>query len=138
MQDNLEKPKRVRIFTHNIKKETNMDINKENKQHIHELLIKNMQLRLNKYYKHNAVHGLKIDGKSYENALELMCDNILLTNTLSDVNKLVIEYSELFDSNNGDDENIFTLEGTMNYVLSESLEYYSRFNHKVLYRPEFN
>jgi len=134
MQDNLEKPKRVRIFTHNIKKETNMEINETNKQHIHELLIENMQLRLNKYYKHNGF----INGKPYVNALELMCDNILLTNTLSDVNKLVIEYSELFDSNNGDDENIFTLEGTMNYVLSESLEYYSRFKHKVLYRPEFN
>ena len=138
MQDNLEKPKRVRIFTHNIKKRTNMEINETNKQHIHELLIENMQLRLNKYYKDNAVHGLKINGKPYVNALELMCDNILLTNTLSDVNKLVIEYSELFDSNNGDDENIFTLEGTMNYVLSEMLEYYSRFKHKVLYRPEFN
>ena len=134
MQDNLEKPKRVRIFTHNIKKETNMKINKENVTHIHELLIENMQLRLNKYYEHNGF----IDGKPYENTLESLVDTILHTNTISDINDVVIEYGELFDSNNGDDENIFTLEGTMNYVLSESLEYYSRFKHKSLYRPEFN
>jgi len=134
MQDNLEKPKRVRIFTHNIKKETNMNINKENITHIHELLIENMQLRLNKYYEHNGF----IDGKPYENTLESLVDTILHTNTIADINDVVIEYSELFDSNNGDDENIFTLEGTMNYVLSESLEYYSRFKHKSLYRPEFN
>jgi len=134
MQDNLEKPKRVRIFTHNIKKETNMKINETNKQHIHDLMITNMQLRLNRYYKHNGF----IDGKPYEDVLESLVDTILHTNTISDINDVVIEYGELFDSNNGDDENIFTLEGTMNYVLSESLEYYSRFKHKSLYRPEFN
>ena len=111
-----------------------MKINKENVTHIHELLIENMQLRLNKYYEHNGF----IDGKPYENTLESLVDTILHTNTIADINDVVIEYSELFDSNNGDDENIFTLEGTMNYVLSESLEYYSRFKHKSLYRPEFN
>ena len=111
-----------------------MNINKENITHIHELLIENMQLRLNKYYEHNGF----IDGKPYENTLESLVDSILHTNTIADINDVVIEYSELFDSNNGDDENIFTLEGTMNYVLSESLEYYSRFKHKSLYRPEFN
>jgi hypothetical protein len=111
-----------------------MNINKENITHIHELLIENMQLRLNKYYEHNGF----IDGKPYENTLESLVDTILHTNTIADINDVVIEYSELFDSNNGDDENIFTLEGTMNYVLSESLEYYSRFKHKSLYRPEFN
>ena len=111
-----------------------MNINKENITHIHELLIENMQLRLNKYYEHNGF----IDGKPYEYTLESLVDTILHTNTIADINDVVIEYSELFDSNNGDDENIFTLEGTMNYVLSESLEYYSRFKHKSLYRPEFN
>ena len=111
-----------------------MNINKENITHIHELLIENMQLRLNKYYEHNGF----IDGKPYENTLESLVDTILHTNTIANINDVVIEYSELFDSNNGDDENIFTLEGTMNYVLSESLECYSRFKHKSLYRPEFN
>ena len=111
-----------------------MNINTANKQHIHELLIANMQLRLNRYYEHNGF----IDGKPYENVLESLVDSILHTNTIANINDVVIEYSELFDSNNGDDENIFTLEGTMNYVLSEMLEYYSRFKHKSLYRPEFN
>ena len=114
-----------------------MKINEANKQHIHELLIENMQLRLNKYYEHNGF----IDGKSYENALESLVDTILHTNTIADINDVVIEYSELFELSTEDGDNysdICTLEGTMNYVLSESLEYYSRFKHKDLYRPEFN
>ena len=96
-----------------------MEINTANKQHIHDALIVDMKKRLSKHYEY---YGF-INGKPYVNALELMCDNILLTNTLSDINKLVIEYSELFDSNNGDDENIFTLDGTLNYVLSLTLGY---------------
>ena len=111
-----------------------MKINKENITHIHELLIENMQLRLNMHSK--TFDGY--NGKSNETTLESLVDSILHTNTIADINDVVIEYGELFDSNNGDDENIFTLEGTMNYVLSEMLEYYSRFKHKSLYRPEFN
>jgi len=137
MQDNLEKPKRVRIFTHNIKKETNMKINETNKQHIHDLMITNMQLRLNKHYEY---YGF-IDGKSYENALESLVDTILHTNTIADINDVVIEYSELFELLTEDGDNyseICTLEGTMNYVLNLALEYYTKFKHKSIYRPEFN
>ena len=116
-----------------------MKINKENMTHLHELLITNMQLRLSKHYEY---YGF-IDGKSYENALESLVDSILHTNTIADINDVIIEYSELFYLSTEDGDNytareICTLEGTMNYVLSESLEYYSRFKHKDLYRPEFN
>jgi len=109
-----------------------MNINTANKQHIHELLIANMQLRLNRYYEHNGF----IDGKPYKNALELLVDSILHTNTISDINDIVIEYGDLFDEPMTVDTNIFTLEGTMNYVLSLVLEYYTRFKHKSLYYEE--
>ena len=111
MQDNLEKPKRVRIFTHNIKKETNMNINKENITHIHELLIENMQLRLNMHSK--TFDGY--NGKSNETTLESLVDTILHTNTIADINDVVIEYGELFKES-FDSEDISTLDGTMNYL----------------------
>jgi len=64
-----------------------MKINTANKQHIHDLMITNMQLRLNKHYEY---YGF-IDGKSYENALESLVDTILHTNTIADIKDVVIE-----------------------------------------------
>ena len=133
MQDNLEKPKRVRIFTHNIKKETNMKINKANITHIHELLIENLKLRLHKSGKGTVY----MNDTELEYQLESLVSTVEHTNTISDINDVVIEYGELFKESY-DSEDIFTLEGTMNYVLNLALEYYSRFKHKDLYRPEFN
>ena len=133
MQDNLEKPKRVRIFTHNIKKETNMKINKANITHIHELLIENLKLRLHKSGKGTVY----MNDTELEYQLESLVSTVEHTNTISDINDVVIEYGELFKESY-DSEDIFTLEGTMNYVLNLALEYYTRFKHKDLYRPEFN
>ena len=133
MQDNLEKPKRVRIFTHNIKKETNMKINKANITHIHELLITDMQMRLHK----NGKGTVYMNDTELEYQLESLVSTILHTNTISDINDVVIEYGELFEESY-DSEDIFTLEGTMNYVLNLALEYYTKFKHKSIYRPEFN
>ena len=65
-----------------------MNINKENITHIHELLIENMQLRLNKYYEHNGF----IDGKPYENTLESLVDTILHTNTNNQANPQTLYY----------------------------------------------
>jgi len=133
MQDNLKKPKRVRIFTHNIKKETNMKINKANITHIHELLIENLKLRLHKSGKGTVY----MNDTELEYQLESLVSTVEHTNTISDINDVVIEYGELFKESY-DSEDIFTLEGTMNYVLNLALEYYTRFKHKSLYRPEFN
>ena len=119
-----------------------MKINETNKQHIHDLMITNMQLRLSKHYEYYG--KIAEHSKSYENTLELLVDSILHTNTIQDINDVVIKYGELFyllTEDLGDNytaREICTLEGTMNYVLSESLEYYSRFKHKSIYRPEFN
>jgi hypothetical protein len=129
----LEKPTIVRIFTHNIKKETNMKINKANITHIHELLIENLKLRLHKSGKGTVY----MNDTELEYQLESLVSTVEHTNTISDINDVVIEYGELFKESY-DSEDIFTLEGTMNYVLNLALEYYTRFKHKSLYRPEFN
>ena len=89
-----------------------MKINKANITHIHELLIENLKLRLHKSGKGTVY----MNDTELEYQLESLVSTILHTNTISDINDVVIEYGELFDSNNGDDEMIFTIDGTLNYI----------------------
>ena len=110
-----------------------MKINKANITHIHELLITDMQMRLHK----NGKGTVYMNDTELEYQLESLVSTILHTNTISDINDVVIEYGELFEESY-DSEDIFTLEGTMNYVLNLALEYYTKFKHKSIYRPEFN
>jgi len=112
-----------------------MKINKTNITHIHDLLITNIQRRLFKQY--NARKDeFNITDEDYDRQQTMLVDSILHTNTISDINDIVIEYGDLFDEPMTVDTNIFTLEGTMNYVLSLVLEYYTRFKHKSLYYEE--
>jgi len=110
-----------------------MNINTANMTHIHELLIENIKLRLHKSGKGTVY----TNDTELEYQLESLDVTIKHTNTIDDINDVVIEYGELFKES-FDSEDIFTLDGTMNYVLNLALEYYSRFKHKSLYRPEFN
>ena len=90
-----------------------MNLNSENKQAIHDVLISDLQRRIFKQYNERTD---KRTDEDYDTTQSLLVNEILHCDSLNDVNELVIEYNELFDSNNGDDENIFTLEGTMNYL----------------------
>ena len=110
-----------------------MEINTANKQHIHELLIENLKLRLHKYGKGTVY----TNDTELEYQLESLDVTVKHTNTIEDINDVVIEYGELFNEPMTVDTNIFTLEGTMNYVLNLALEYYTKFKHKSIYRPEF-
>ena len=92
-----------------------MNINSENKQRIHDVLITDLQRRIFKQYNERTSEFLRTD-EDYDTTQSLLVNRILHIDTLTDVNDLLITYNELFDSNNGDDENIFTLEGTMNYI----------------------
>ena len=120
-----------------------MKINKENITHIHELLITDMQLRL----REDGRGTVYTNDTELEYQLESLVSTIKHTNTISDVNDVVIEYGELFQEQYSDtitideivksnivDVDIFTLEGTMNYVLGLSLLYYTKFKHKSIYR----
>ena len=90
-----------------------MKINIENKQRIHDVLITDMQRRIFKHY--NARKDeFNITDEDYDNQNTVLYSDVSKCNTLNDVNELVCSYQDLFDEY--DDCNVFTLDGTMNYI----------------------
>ena len=90
-----------------------MKINSKNKQAIHDVLITDLQKRIFKQY--NALHEeFQMTDEDYDNTQTMLVDSILHTNTISDINDIVIEYGDLFDDY--DSINVFTLDGTLNYI----------------------
>ena len=84
-----------------------MNLNSENKQVVHEVLIMDMQQRL-----HEDGKGIIFEkDNEYAKQLETLVDSILHTNSIADVNDVLIEYGELFPNE------YLTLDGTLNYVL---------------------
>ena len=91
-----------------------MKINSENKQRIHDVLITDMQRRIFKHY--NARKDeFKLTDEDYDVQQTLLIDRILQCNSINDINDLLLEYTDLF--NDYDSINVFTLDGTLNYVL---------------------
>jgi len=90
-----------------------MKISITNKQRIHDVLITDLQRRIFKQYNERTSEFLHTD-EDYDTTQELLVNRILHIDTLADVNDIVIEYGDLFDTY--DDINVFTLEGTMNYI----------------------
>ena len=84
-----------------------MNLNSENKQAVHEVLISDMQQRL--YEDGKGI--IFTNDNEYTTYLESIVDSILHTNSIADVNDVLIEYGELFP------EEYLTLDGTLNYVL---------------------
>ena len=90
-----------------------MKINSENKQRIHDVLISDLQRRLFKQYNARTNEFIVTD-EDYDQQQTLLVDRILHLETLNDVNDVLIEYGDLFMDY--DSINVFTLEGTMNYL----------------------
>ena len=110
-----------------------MKISITNKQRIHDVLLSDLQRRLFKQY-NSRTDMFNPTDEDYDNALSTMVNSILQCNSINDINDLLLDYTDVFDTY--DDINVFTLDGTMNYVLSLVLEYYTRFKHKSLYYEE--
>ena len=89
-----------------------MKISITNKQRIHDVLLSDIQRRLFKQY--NARTNEFSTDEDYDTQQTILVDWVLQCDTLNDVNELVLGYTDLFDTY--DDINVFTLEGTMNYV----------------------
>ena len=85
-----------------------MNLNSENKQAIHEVLIADMQQRL---YEDGKGIIFEKDNE-YTKQLETLVDSILHTSSIADVNDVLIEYGELFPNE------YLTLDGTLNYVIA--------------------
>ena len=90
-----------------------MKILSENKQRIHELLITDIQRRLFKQYNARKEEW-NISDEDYDVQQTLLVDSVLHCETLNDVNDLLLNNTDLFDDY--DSINVFTLEGTMNYI----------------------
>ena len=90
-----------------------MKINNKNKQAIHDALITDLQKRLFKQY-NSKTNEFIVTDEDYDEQQTLLVDRILHLETLNDVNDVLIEYGDLFMDY--DSINVFTLEGTMNYI----------------------
>ena len=96
-----------------------MKINHKNKQAIHDVLITDLQRRLFKQYNERTNKFIQTD-EDYNTQQTLLVDRIFDLDTISDVNDVLIEYGDLFMDY--DSINVFTLDGTLNYVLSLLVE----------------
>ena len=101
-----------------------MNLNSENKQAIHDVLITDMQKRL-----YEDGKGIMFtNDNEYTMMLETLVETILHTSSIADVNDVLIEYGELFPNE------YLTLDGTLNYIIAllvseiDSLEQAYEFN----------
>ena len=84
-----------------------MNLNSENRQVVHEVVIADMQQRLYE----NGKGIIFTNDNEYTTYLESIVEATLHTNSIADVNDVLIEYGELFPNE------YLTLDGTLNYVL---------------------
>ena len=87
-----------------------MKINNEHKQRIHDVLITDLQRRIFKQYNERTSEFLRTD-EDYDVTQELLVNKVLHCDSLNDVNDMLLNYEDLFPN-----EQVFTLEGTMNYI----------------------
>jgi len=90
-----------------------MKISIENKQRIHDVLLTDLQRRIFKQYNERK-DEFNLTDEDYDTQQTILVDWVLKCDTLNDVNELVLGYTDLFDDY--DSVNVFTLEGTMNYL----------------------
>jgi hypothetical protein len=85
-----------------------MNLNSENKQAIHDLLITDMQKRL-----YEDGKGIMFtNDNEYTMILESLTEDVLHTSSIADINNVLCDYEKLFPNE------YLTLDGTLNYVIS--------------------
>jgi hypothetical protein len=92
-----------------------MKINNKNKQAIHDVLITDLQKRLFKQYNERTSEFIATD-EDYDVQQAMLVDRVLHLETIADINDVLIEYGDLFMDY--DSINVFTLDGTLNYILT--------------------
>ena len=90
-----------------------MKLLSESKQRIHDVLLTDLQRRLFKQYNARKDEW-NIRDEDYDVQQTLLVDSVLHCETLNDVNDLLLNNTDLFDDY--DSINVFTLDGTMNYI----------------------
>jgi hypothetical protein len=85
-----------------------MNLNSENKQAIHDVLITDMQKRL-----YEDGKGIMFtNDNEYTMILESLTEDVLHTESISDINDLLCGYEKLFPNE------YLTLDGTLNYIIA--------------------
>ena len=92
-----------------------MNIDKTNKQAIHNVLLTDLQRRIFKQYNQRK-DKFNLTDEDYDVIQTLLVDKVLHCNSIRDINNLLLEYIDLFDGEKIYNH-IFTLDGTMNYIL---------------------
>ena len=93
-----------------------MNIDKTNKQAIHNVLLTDLQRRIFKQYNQRK-DKFNLTDEDYDVIQTLLVDKVLHCNSIRDINNLLLEYIDLFDGEKIYNH-VFTLDGTMNYVFS--------------------
>ena len=98
-----------------------MDINKTNIQAIHNVLITDLQRRMFKDYNQRK-NEFGVNDEDYDRAQSAVYRDVCNCNSIRDINKLLLNYSDLFDKAD-DISHLFSLDGTLNYVLGLLVEH---------------
>ena len=85
-----------------------MNLNSDNKQAIHDVLITDIQTRL--YEDGKGIMFTNDD--EYTMMLESLVEDVLHTNSIADVNDVLCDYDKLFPNE------YLTLDGTLNYIFT--------------------
>jgi len=98
-----------------------MNIDKTNKQAIHNVLYTDLQRLLFRQY--NArTNVFNITDEDYDNAMSTLHRDVYNCNSIKDINDLLLSYIDLFKGEKIYNH-VFTLDGTMNYVFSLLIEH---------------
>ena len=98
-----------------------MDINKTNIQAIHNVLITDLQRRMFKDYNQRK-NEFGVNDEDYDRAQSAVYRDVYNCSSIKDINDLLLNYSDLFDKAD-DISHLFSLDGTLNYVLSLLIEH---------------
>ena len=100
-----------------------MKINKTNKQAIHNVVYTDLQrLMFRQYNARTNEFAMNITDEDYDNVMSTLYRDVYACNSINDINNLLLEYIDLFEGEKIYNH-VFTLDGTMNYVLSLLIEH---------------
>jgi len=98
-----------------------MEINKTNKQAIHNVLYTDLQRLLFRNYNQRK-EEFNMNDDDYDNAMSQLHRDVYNCNSIKDINDLLLSYIDLFKGEKIYNH-VFTLDGTMNYVFSLLIEH---------------
>jgi len=100
-----------------------MNINKTNIQAVHNVVYTDLQrLMFRQYNARTNEFAMNITDEDYDNVMSTLYRDVYACNSISDINDLLLEYIDLFDGEKIYNH-VFTLDGTLNYVLSLLIEH---------------